>query len=73
MKKIIRPAVVEKAEHICDVCHKPAVSHFEIGFGYNSDHFGGYIEGDFCNKHGNEFRRYLLKKYKGLKKETYYI
>lgn len=64
MKHIICAAVKEEAVFKCDDCNKPAVSHFEINFGYGSDFDLEFIEDDFCNDCSNEFRKYILKKYK---------
>lgn len=67
MKKIIQPFIQERSEYFCDVCGQPAVSLFRMEFGYGSDYDMDVIKGDFCNKHGVEFRLLLLKKYKNLK------
>lgn len=64
MKIIKRKLKPEISKTICDVCGKQAVSWFKITFGYGSEFDLEYIEGDFCNEHGKEFRSFLLEKYK---------
>jgi hypothetical protein len=64
VKKILREAVSEVSESVCNKCGKPAVSSLIFTFGYGSDDDLEEIHGDFCNKHGSELRKEILKKYK---------
>lgn len=69
MKKVLKSSTFEVAHYKCDAsnCNKTVVSHFYFNFGYGSDFDLEAIQGDFCNKHGNELRDSILKKYKKIK------
>lgn len=72
MKIIEQKSIPEQSRVICDVCGKNAVSVLTINFGYGSSHDLERIQGDFCEEHGEELRKSLLKKYKRLRTEFWY-
>lgn len=61
MKIITREAVIERSKLVCDKCGKEAVSSLNFSFGYGSDYDLQEMVGDFCNKHGSELMREILK------------
>lgn len=67
MKIIQQKAVQEISTAICDACGKEAFSTLKMEFGYGSSYDMEVIEVDFCEKHGNECRDLILKKYKKIK------
>ena len=71
MKTVKQKARQEHADFFCDVCAKPAISHFKFIFGYGSDFDLQYLEGDFCNGCGKSFRAYILRKFKNIKPKEY--
>lgn len=67
MKKIKQKQATEIAEFYCDNCGEEAVSFFKFDFGYGSSRDMSHIDGDFCEKCGEKFRKYILKKYKNIR------
>lgn len=58
MKKIIRPAVREEAELICDVTGKPAVARLVMTFGYGSFRDMELLEVDLCAEAAEEVLKF---------------
>ncbi len=64
MKKVIRPAVMEEYELLCDVTGKPAVAKLVLGF----DYYGGVhdcevLRLDLCEEVAVEILKLVQDKY----------
>lgn len=69
MKKIITPAVPEKAEYLCDVTSKPAYGKLVLTFGYGSHHDLDVLRMDLSDEAADEIIQFLQSKSPGIKLE----
>jgi hypothetical protein len=63
MKKIIKPAVSEESEILCDVTGKPAVAGLVMWFWYGSSHDGYRLRVDMCDEVAEDLLKLLQAKY----------
>jgi hypothetical protein len=66
MKKMIKPAVREESELICDVTGKPAVARLIMTFGYGSGRDSDLLRLDLADEVAEEVVAYLKAKYPNL-------
>lgn len=63
MKKIIREAVREAAEYLCDLTGKPAVARLVMSFGYGSARDMDLLNVDLCSEAAEDVPKLLQSRY----------